>query len=141
MNDNKPNYIYEVIKNTDDEWLKDAPNHKYLIDEWIFDYIDNDDRYHYGTAGNLVAVPNADDLEVVKIVDKKYKIEGGCGEYLVEDKLSYKERCRTYRKALEEADAYFEVLENIMPTITLPDGNDSPRAIKEARELINEVLK
>lgn len=90
--DDKRNYIYEVINNTDEEWLKDAPDQKLLIDEWIFDYIDNDDRYHYGTAGNLISVLNADDIEVVKITDKKYKIEGGCGEYLIEDKLSYKEK-------------------------------------------------
>ena len=91
-NDEERNYIYEVINNTDEEWLKDAPDQKFLIDEWIFDYIDNDDRYHYGTAGNLISVLNADDIEVVKITDKKYKIEGGCGEYLIEDKLSYKEK-------------------------------------------------
>ena len=91
-NDEERNYIYEVINNTDEEWLKDAPDQKFLIDEWIFDYIDNDDRYHYGTAGNLISVLNADDIEVVKITDKKYKIQGGCGEYLIEDKLSYKEK-------------------------------------------------
>lgn len=69
--DKKPDYIFEVIENTDEEWLKDEPEQNLLIDEWLFDYVDNDDRFHYGCAGNLVAVENADDIEVVKITDKK----------------------------------------------------------------------
>ena len=100
--DYKRNFIYEVIKNTDEEWLKEAPEQKLLIDEWLFDYIDNDDRAHYGTAGNLITVQNADDIEVVKIIDTKYKVEGGCGEYLVEDKLTYKEKCAKLQKVLKE---------------------------------------
>lgn len=43
------------------------------------------------TAGDLVAVENASPVEVVKITDKKYNVEGGCGEYLIEDKPTYKE--------------------------------------------------
>ena len=104
--DDKRNYIYEVIKNTDEEWLKEAPEQKFLIDEWLFDYIDNDDRAHYGTAGNLITVQNADDIEVVKITDTKYKVEGGCGEYLVEDKLTYKEKCAKLQETLGKIREY-----------------------------------
>ena len=124
VDDDRPNYIFEVIKNTDDEWLKEAPEQKFLIDEWIFDYIDNDDRFHYGTAGNLIAVSNADDIEVIKIIDKKYKVYGKCGEYLIEDKLSYKEKinkinelCKEYRhnkpRLLCDLDTFVEQIEKL----------------------------
>ena len=37
-------YIYEVIKNKDEEWLKENPEATLLINEWIYDHTDSDDR-------------------------------------------------------------------------------------------------
>lgn len=96
-------YIYELIKNTDEEWLKDNPEQKFLIDEWLFDYTDHDDKVHYGTAGNLIAVENASPVEVVKITDKKYKVEGRYGECLIEDKPTYKEKLDKIQKICTKA--------------------------------------
>lgn len=95
-------YIYEVIKNTDEEWLKDNPKQKFLIDEWLFDYTDHDDKVHYGTAGNLIAVENASPVEVVKITDRKYKVEGRYGECLIEDKPTYKEQCKELQQDVKK---------------------------------------
>ena len=100
--DKKRNYIYEVIENTDKEWLKESPEQKFLIDEWVFDYIDKDDRYNYGCAGNLVAVNNAEPIEVVKITDKKYKVHGDVGEFLIEDKPMYKEKIEMLKEQMEK---------------------------------------
>lgn len=100
--DKKRNYIYEVIENTDKEWLKESPEQKFLIDEWVFDYIDKDDRYNYGCAGNLIAIVNAQDIEVVKITDKKYKVHGEVGEFLIEDKPTYKEKLEMLKEQMEQ---------------------------------------
>ena len=134
VKDNRPDYIFEVIENTDKEWLKEAPEQKFLIDEWLFDYIDNDDRVHYGTAGNLVYVQNADNIEVTKITNKKYKITGGCGEYLIEDKLTYKEKinkinelCKEYRhnkpRLLCDLDTFVERVEELTESEATNDRN------------------
>ena len=32
--------IFEVIKNTDEVWLKEAPEQTLLIDEWTYEYTD-----------------------------------------------------------------------------------------------------
>lgn len=88
-------YIYEVIKNTDEEWLKETPEQTLLIDEWIYDYTDYDDRKVYTTSGNLVAVCNdSATCKVYKIEDTKYKIYGNNGLFLIEDKPTYKEQLK-----------------------------------------------
>ena len=133
INDEKPDYIFEVIKNTDKEWLKNTPEQKFLIDEWIFDYIDKDDKYYYGCAGNLVAIQNAYDIEVVKITDKKYKIEGNCGEYLVEDKLTYKEKYAQLKeenaRLKEELNTYKKIWNNPEVHIALTDVRTGERKL------------
>lgn len=81
-------------------------------------------------------------IDALKEENEKLKQENmGMKKSFVDIIDNVREENYRYYKALKEADALFEVLENIMPTITLPDGNDSPRAIKEARNKINEVLK
>ena len=100
--DEQREIIYEVIENTDEEWLKEAPEQTLLIDEWIYDYTDYDDRKIYGTSGNLVAVCNdTSTYKVYKIKDTKYKIYGNCGEYLIEDKPTYKEQVKQAEQKLE----------------------------------------
>ena len=79
--------IFEVIKNTDEVWLKEAPEQTLLIDEWIYKYTDEDGRKHYEIyGGNLVSVVNAEPFDVVKITDTKYSISGIAGTHLMEDK-------------------------------------------------------
>lgn len=79
--------IFEVIKNTDEVWLKETPEQTLLIDEWTYEYTDEDDRKHYEIyGGNLVSVVNAESFDVVKITDTKYIISGKMGTHLMEDK-------------------------------------------------------
>lgn len=85
VDDTERLYIYEVINNVSQEWIKKDPKAK-LLDQWIYDYTDYDDRKVYGTSGNLE-----------------------CGQFLVEDKPIYKEQlarktteCEKYEQALEE---------------------------------------
>ena len=79
--------IFEVIENTDKEWLKETPEQTLLIDEWTYEYTDEDDRKHYEIyGGNLVSVVNAEPFDVVKITDTKYTISGKMGTHLMEDK-------------------------------------------------------
>lgn len=79
--------IFEVIKNTDEVWLKETPEQTLLIDEWTYEYTDEDGRKHYEIyGGNLVSVVNAEPFDVVKITDTKYIISGKMGTHLMEDK-------------------------------------------------------
>lgn len=103
VKDETPDYIFEVIENTDKEWLKDDPNAKLLIDEWIYEYTDTDDKRHYEVSGNLVQVRYADNIEVVKMTDN-FILTGNMGSHLIEDKLTYKEKiskiqelCKNYK--------------------------------------------
>lgn len=91
VNDTTPEYIYEVINNTDEEWLKENPEAKLLIDEWGYEYTDDDERRHYETFGNLIQVKYADDIEVEKMPEN-FLISGDCGTHLTEDKLTYKQK-------------------------------------------------
>ena len=91
INDDKSNFIFEVIENTDDNWLKDDPNAKLLVDEWGYEYTDTDDRKHYETFGTLIQVQYADEIEVEKI-NKKFIVSGKAGTHLTEDKTTYKEK-------------------------------------------------
>lgn len=100
-------YIYEVIKNTDEEWLKENPEATLLIDEWIYDYTDYDDRKVYNTGGNLTVVCNdSAKCKVYKIEDTKYKICGNYGQFLIEDKPTYKEQLKRKEQECEELKKY-----------------------------------
>ena len=95
-------YIYEVIKNKDEEWLKENPEATLLINEWIYDHTDSDDRKVYTTNGNLIAVCNdSSNCKVYKIEDTKYKIYGNCGQFLIEDKPTYKEQLKRKEQECE----------------------------------------
>ena len=68
--------IFEVIENTDEVWLKEAPEQTLLIDEWTYEYTDEDGRKHYEIyGGNLVSVVNAEPFDVAKITDTKYTMD------------------------------------------------------------------
>lgn len=101
IDDERPNYIYEVIKNTDEEWLKDNPEATLLVDEWGYEYTDDDDRRHYETFGRLTQVQNADEIEVEKMIEN-FVMSGKGGARLTEDKLTYKEKCIKINKLCKE---------------------------------------
>jgi len=97
IDDKEREIIFEIINNTDDGWLKENPNDKFLIDEWIYDYTDYDDRKVYGTNDSLISIDNAEPLEVYKLKNK-YKMFGQMGQYLIEDRPTYKELYRTKKQ-------------------------------------------
>lgn len=97
IDDKEKEIIFEVINNTDDVWLKESPEDKYLIDEWLYNYTDYDDRKVYGTSGNLISVRTASPCEVYKL-KSKYKMYGQSGQYLIEDKPTYKEQFQTEKQ-------------------------------------------
>ena len=120
--------IFEVIKNTDEVWLKEAPEQTLLIDEWTYEYTDEDGRKHYEIyGGNLVSVVNAEPFDVVKITDTKYTISGKMGTHLMEDKptrleiveqqLKHKEQeCERLKKEvslLKESNSKLQQIEDV----------------------------
>lgn len=71
--------IFEVM-NKEDETL--------FVDEWIFDYTDDDDISHY-EYGHSYPIKYAAPIDVYKIEDTKYKVDN---VYMREDKLTYKQK-------------------------------------------------
>ena len=62
-------FIYEVFKNSDEKWLEEEPEAIWLVDRWLYDQTDHDDRKHYGVDGCIFtnAHENSDtEIEVVK---------------------------------------------------------------------------
>lgn len=108
VKDEKPDYIFEVIKNTDKKWLKDNPQATLLIDEWGYEYTDDDDRRHYETFGSLTSIQNADEIEVEKMIEN-FIVSGQAGNHLTEDKLTYKEKFIMLKQALEEIKKLIQI--------------------------------
>ena len=139
--------IFEVIKNTDEVWLKEAPEQTLLIDEWTYEDTDEDGRKHYEIyGGNLVSVVNAEPFDVAKITDTKYTmgvsdptIASKCnGTSMMEDKPTRLEIAEQQLRAKEQecnqikaerdkikaiGDNYFDEFE--MCCLDLPDAIDS----------------
>ena len=171
VNDKDRDVIFEIIKNTDEVWLKENPDATLLIDEWIYDYTDNDDRRVYGVSGNLTALCHEKSTcQVVKITDTAYKIYGNLGQYLIEDKPTYKElfkqkseECESYKKIAKQhlvetfdmqrtIDKYEEdfikigqlitVLDNILPHEDIANrGNDSVKIVRECLDIIKGSIE
>lgn len=103
VNDIDRKTIYEVIENTDEDWLKEDPEATLLIDTWLYDYKDENDRDRYSVDGNLfTAYLDESDIDVVKIEDTKYKVFGEMGQFLIEDKPTYKEQLQRKTAECEE---------------------------------------
>lgn len=103
VDDTERLYIYEVINNVSQEWIKKDPKAKLLIDQWIYDYTDYDDRKVYATSGNLEATYcNRYTGKVYKIEDTKFKIFGNYKQFLMEDKPTYKEQLARKTQECEE---------------------------------------
>ena len=92
-NDTNYEVIFEVFENTNEKWLKECPDQKLLVDEWIYDYTDDNDIKIYGCHGTIYPVQNEDSIEVEKI-DKQYQVFGNMGASLRELKPTYKEKCQ-----------------------------------------------
>ena len=121
--------IFEVIKNTDEIWLKEAPEQTLLIDEWTYKYTDEDGRKHYEIyGGNLVSVVNAEPFDVVKITDTKYTMDvsdptiaSKCnGTSMMEDKPTRLEIAEQQLNKLKEKNEKLEqTLAEIEPILEL----------------------
>ena len=121
--------IFEVIKNTDEVWLKETPEQTLLIDEWTYEYTDEDGRKHYEIyGGNLVSVVNAEPFDVVKITDTKYTmnvsdptIASKCnGTSMMEDKPTRLEIAEQQLNKLKEKNEKLEqTLAEIEPILEL----------------------
>lgn len=114
VNDIDRKIIYEVIENTDEDWLKEDPEATLLIDTWLYDYKDENDRVRYSVDSNLFSVYlDESDIDVVKIEDTKYKVFGVIGQFLIEDKPTYKEQLQRKEQECEELK---EQLQTNQPT-------------------------
>ena len=121
--------IFEVIKNTDEVWLKEAPEQTLLIDEWTYEYTDEDGRKHYEIyGGNLVSVVNAEPFDVAKITDTKYTMDvsdptiaSKCnGTSMMEDKPTRLEIAEQQLNKLKEKNEKLEqTLAEIEPILEL----------------------
>ena len=121
--------IFEVIRNTDEVWLKEAPEQTLLIDEWTYEYTDEDGRKHYEIyGGNLVSVINAEPFDVVKITDTKYTMDvsdptiaSKCnGTSMMEDKPTRLEIAEQQLNKLKEKNEKLEqTLAEIEPVLEL----------------------
>ena len=121
--------IFEVIKNTDEVWLKETPEQTLLIDEWTYEYTDEDGRKHYEIyGGNLVSVVNAEPFDVAKITDTKYTMDvsdptiaSKCnGTSMMEDKPTRLEIAEQQLNKLKEKNEKLEqTLAEIEPILEL----------------------
>ena len=81
--DTEEEIIYEAIENTDNEWLKDDPDAKIVIDEWYFDHEENGKKI-YQTSGGIYSL-GLDLVEIeVEKVDKQFETFGTGGCFLKE---------------------------------------------------------
>lgn len=105
--------IWECFENTDrdEEWRKDFP---LLLDSWLYQYTDEDDRRVYECDGLLYKIGyDYPDLEVEKITDIEYEVTGSMGTTLIEKKPTYKERYLELKK-WQEANKYKALLKEIV---------------------------
>lgn len=83
--DTEDEQIFEVIKNSDEEWVKENPDAKLIIDTWYFDYMDGNTKV-FQTDGILqtryLDLANVD----VEKTDRKFEVFGNMGAFLKEIK-------------------------------------------------------
>ena len=109
INDLDRKTIYEVIENADEDWLKEDPEATLLIDTWLYEYKDENDRDKYSIDGNLLTLYlDESNIDVVKIEDTKYKVLGEMGQFLIEDKPTYKELFKHKEKECERLKWYLK---------------------------------
>lgn len=100
--------IFEVIENSDEEWVKQNPNAKLLVDEWCFDTVEKGHRI-YQTSGNLqVLYLDLAECDVEK-TDRKFKVFGNMGAFLKEKiKMKILTECiyDFYKNTIRRGKAY-----------------------------------
>lgn len=75
-----PEIIYEVIENTDEEWLKEVPPATLLVDEWTKEGANP----YYETSGILYRLDtDLSEIDVEK-TDRKFRVYGSMGQFLEE---------------------------------------------------------
>jgi hypothetical protein len=80
---NNSEIIYEVLQNTDNEWLKETPADDLIIDEWSFDSLEDSGCKVYQTSGAMFSrYYDLAKIEVEKITDKTFEIFGNMGAFL-----------------------------------------------------------
>lgn len=122
--------IWECFENTDrdEEWRKDFP---LLLDSWMYQYTDENDRKIYECDGLLYKIGyDYPDLEVEKVTDVEYDIEGAMGTTLIEKKPTYKERYLELKKYLETQRPT-----GICETCTEKGNEEADKLQKEIKEL------
>ena len=99
--------IWECFDNTDtdEKFREDFP---LLLDSWLYQYTDADDRKVYACDGLLYKIGyDYPELEVEKVTDVEYEVSGSMGTTLTEKKPTYKERyleLKKWQEANKEAD-------------------------------------
>ena len=119
-------YIYEVIESSFTD-IKD----KFCVVEYFLDYIDNG-VYHYKREDKFLPTTCYENsVEVIKFIPNYYKVEGNCGEYLIEDKPTYKEKLEKIKKICDKASTKITFVSN---------GRDYIE-VKDAPKLALKILK
>ena len=117
-------YIYEVIESSSTDI---DPEDKFFVVEYFLDYIDNGMHHYKREDKFLPTTCYENSVEVMKFIPNYYKVEGNCGEYLVEDKPTYKEKLKKIKKVCDKAS-----------TITQFVGGVE---VKDAQKLALKILK
>lgn len=122
--------IWECFENTDrdEEWRKDFP---LLLDSWLYQYTDENDRKVYECDGLLYKIGyDYPDLEVEKITDIEYEVIAEFGTTLIEKKPTYKERYLELKKYLDTQRPT-----GICETCTERANEEADKLWKEIKEL------
>ena len=106
-----------------------------MVDEWGYEYTDDDDRRHYETFGRLMQVQNADEIQVEKMTEN-FVISGLAGNHLTEDKPTYKEKYLKIKNQTKEIEKILLFLENNLPLL---DCNQ--HYVQQIKYLIEEINK
>lgn len=85
--------VIEVLPNQDEKWLKEYPQHKLVVVEWMYDYTNKDGRKIYGTSGIQTAVQNTSKAQVEKL-NREYKIFGPMNANLMDMTPTANDRCK-----------------------------------------------
>ena len=75
--------IFEVIKNTDEEWVKEDPDAKLLVDTWYFDYKDGETKIFQADGILQVLYLDLSNIDVEK-TNRRFEVFGNMGAFLKE---------------------------------------------------------
>lgn len=75
--------IFEVINNTDEEWLKNEPNEVLVADLFTYSHDSKDGKQIYTVDGALYSLDGMYSETEIKKFDKPCKLMGEMGETLI----------------------------------------------------------